>query len=212
VGDLESVVNAAGPERFALLGIEQGGAVAVAYATRHPERVSHLVLYGAYARGWQMRGNPQDAESRRALQTLIRLGWGTENATFRQLWTSLYIPEATATQWEWFNEMQRISTSPENAARLCEQWGRIDITEILPEVHVPTIVFHCENDGAVPFDEGRRLAAAIRGARFVPLPSRNHLVLADEPAWKLFLEELGEFLGWAPSARVARAPRDAAGG
>jgi pimeloyl-ACP methyl ester carboxylesterase len=123
-------------------------------------------------------------------------------STFRQLWTSIYIPEATTEQWEWFNEMQRISTSPENAARLFEEWGRIDVTGALPHIRVPTIVFHCEHDGAVPFEEGRRMASAIPGAQFVPLPSRNHLVLADEPAWKLFLEELGRFLGWHPSVRA----------
>jgi pimeloyl-ACP methyl ester carboxylesterase/DNA-binding winged helix-turn-helix (wHTH) protein len=202
LGDLESVVEAAGAERFALLGISQGGAVAAAYAARHRDRVSHLVLYGAYARGWKMRGNPQDAESRRAMITLTRLGWGTENASFRQLWTSMYIAGGTAEQWEWFNEMQRISTSPENAARLYDQWGKIDIMEILPQVRVPTIAFHCERDRAVPFEEGRRMASAIPGARFVPLPSRNHLVLADEPAWQLFVEEVGGFLGWQPSVRT----------
>ena len=122
----------------------------------------------------------------------------------------MYIPGGTAEQWEWFNEMQRISTSPDNAARLYEQWGKINITEILPQVRVPTIVFHCEHDRAVPFEEGRRMASAIPGAQFVPLPSRNHLVLADEPAWELFLNELGEFLGWLRSVRAGGGPRDVA--
>jgi DNA-binding winged helix-turn-helix (wHTH) protein/pimeloyl-ACP methyl ester carboxylesterase len=202
LGDLESVVEAAGAERFALLGISQGGAVAAAYAARHPDRVSHLVLYGSFARGWQLRDDPQDVESRKALATLIRLGWGNEHLVFRQLWTSLYIPEGTPEQWEWFNEMQRISTSPDNAARLFDHWGRIDVREMLAQIRVPTIVFHCEGDAAVPFEEGLRLASAIRGARFVPLPSRNHLVLAEEPAWKLFLEELGRFLGWHSSVQA----------
>jgi pimeloyl-ACP methyl ester carboxylesterase len=201
--DLESVVEAAGADRFALLGISQGGAVAAAYAARHPDRVSHLVLYGAYARGWQLRGNPHDEESRRAMSTLMRLGWGTEHPAFRQLWTSIYIPEATTEQWEWFNQMQRISTSSENAARLFEEWGRIDVTGALPHIRVPTIVFHCEHDRAVPFEEGRRMASAIPGAQFVPLPSQNHLVLADEPAWGLFVEEVGGFLGWHPAVRTA---------
>ena len=129
-------------------------------------------------------------------------GLGTQNAAFRQLWTSSFIPEGTNEQWEWFNELQRISTSPENAARLEEEWGKIDIREILPQVRVPTIVFHCDRDRVVPFEDGRRMAAAISGARFVPLPSGNHLVLADEPAWKMFLEELGGFLGWHPSGRA----------
>lgn len=212
VGDLESVVDAAGPDRFVLLGTSQGGAVAAAYAARHPNRVSHLVLYGAYARGWQMRGNTQDEEGRRALMALTRLGWGMENAAFRQVWTSMYCPDATAEQWGWWNEMQRVSTSPENAARLFEQWGTIDITEALPQVRVPTIVFHCERDRAVPFEEGRRIASAIPSARFVPLPSRNHLLFADEPAWELLIGQVGEFLGWAAGSHqktgLSAAPDD----
>jgi pimeloyl-ACP methyl ester carboxylesterase/DNA-binding winged helix-turn-helix (wHTH) protein len=203
LGDLESVVETAGVERFALLGISQGGAVAAAYAARHPERVSHLVLYGTYGRGWELRGDLEDIESRRAMLTLIRLGWGAEHPLFRQLWTSRYIPDGTADQWEWFNQMQRISTSPEIAARLVETWGRIDVTGILRDIRVPTIVFHCEHDLAVPFEEGRRLASAIPGSQFVPLPSRNHLVLADEPAWGIFLQELGAFLGWSAQPALA---------
>jgi pimeloyl-ACP methyl ester carboxylesterase len=114
-----------------------------------------------------------------------------------------YIPDGTADQWEWFNQMQRISTSPEIAARLVETWGRIDVTGILPDIRVPTIVFHCEHDLAVPFEEGRRLASAILGSQFVPLPSRNHLVLADEPAWGIFRQELGAFLGWSAQPTLA---------
>jgi len=200
VHDLETVVDASGVNQFALLGISQGGAVAAAYAARHPERVRHLILYGAYARGWELRGDPEDVESRQALLTLMRLGWGKTNAAFRQLWTSRFLPDATPEQWAWFNELQRISTSPANAARFLQEFGHIDVTGLLPSIRVPTIVFHCEQDGAIPFEEGRRLAAAIPGARFVPLPSRNHLVLADEPAWKLFVDELGRFLDWHRSA------------
>src|SRR5260370_27989021 len=131
IDDLERVVEATGPERFALFGISQGGAVAAAYAARHPERVSHLVLYGAYARGWQLRGRPQEAESRRAMSTLIRLGWGMEKPAFRQFWTSMYIPETTTEQWEWFHEMQRLSTSPPNAARLPPALGPHRLTATL---------------------------------------------------------------------------------
>jgi DNA-binding winged helix-turn-helix (wHTH) protein/pimeloyl-ACP methyl ester carboxylesterase len=196
VRDLETVVDAAGVQRFALLGISQGGAVAAAYAARHPERVSHLVLFGAYARGWHLRGNPHEIQARTALIELLRLGWGRNNPAFRQIFTTRFMPDAGPEHMEWFNDLQRISSPPENAARLLEEFGRVDVRALLPAVKVPTIVFHSEGDGAIPFDEGRRFAADIQGARFVPLPSRNHLVLAQEPAWPILLRELGAFLGW----------------
>ena len=196
VRDLETVVDAVGVERFALLGISQGGAVAAAYAARHPERVSHLILFGAYARGWHLRGNPQEIQARTALIQLLRLGWGRNNPGFRQIFTTRFMPDAGPEHMEWFDDLQRISSSPENAARLLEEFGRVDVRALLPAVKVPTIVFHSEHDAAVPFEEGRRFAAAISGAKFVPLPSRNHLVLAREPAWPTVLRELGAFLGW----------------
>jgi pimeloyl-ACP methyl ester carboxylesterase/DNA-binding winged helix-turn-helix (wHTH) protein len=196
VRDQETVVDALGVERFALLGISQGGAVAAAYAARHPERVSHLILCGAYARGWQLRGIPEEIEARSALVKLVRLGWGQSNPAFRQLFTARFIPDAGATEMEWFNDLQRISASPENAARFMEEFSRVDVRPVLADIKVPTLVFHCQDDGAVPFNEGRLLAAGIRGAKFVPLPSRNHLVLEHEAAWTIFLREMGEFLGW----------------
>jgi DNA-binding winged helix-turn-helix (wHTH) protein len=196
IEDLEAVVQATGVERFALLGISQGGAVAISYAARHPERVSHLVLYGAFARGWMYRGSQEEIERRRALSTLIRLGWGTNNPAFRQMFTNTFIPEASQEQMDWFNELQRISASPDNAAELFLAAGQVNVVDELSKIRVPTIVFHCEGEMAVPFDEGRFLAASIPGARFVPLPSRNHLVLPTETAWPLFLRELGSFLGW----------------
>ncbi|MEZ5293891.1 MAG: alpha/beta fold hydrolase [Vicinamibacterales bacterium] len=196
VRDQEAVVDGLGLERFALLGISQGGAVAAAYAARHPERVSHLVLCGAYARGWRIRADPDERDARTALLDLTRLGWGQNNPAFRQLFTSRFIPEASAAEMEWFNDLQRVSATPGNAARLMEVLSRLDVGSVLPAISVPTIVFHARHDGVVPFDEGRRLAAGIRGATFVPLPSRNHLLLEHEPAWPLFLRELGAFLGW----------------
>jgi DNA-binding winged helix-turn-helix (wHTH) protein/pimeloyl-ACP methyl ester carboxylesterase len=201
--DQETVVDALGVERFALLGISQGGAVAAAYAARHPERVSHLVLYGAYARGWQFRGDAEEIEARTALIKLMRLGWGKNNPAFRQIFTTRFCPEAGPAEMEWFNDLQRISASPANAARLMEEFSRVDVRPLLSDITVPTIVFHCERDGSVPFNEGRLLAAGIRGAKFVPLPSRNHLVLEHEPAWTIFLRELGEFLGWPREERCA---------
>jgi pimeloyl-ACP methyl ester carboxylesterase len=196
VRDEEAVMDALGLERFALLGISQGGAVATAYAVRHPERVSHLVLCGAYTKGWRHRADAQDIEARTALLNLTRLGWGQNNPAFRQLFTTRFIPDAGSAEMKWFNDLQRVSTSSENAARLIDAFSRVDVRPLLASVRVPTIVFHAEHDGVVPFDEGRLLAAGIPGARFVPLPSRNHLVLETEPAWTIFLRELGAFLGW----------------
>jgi pimeloyl-ACP methyl ester carboxylesterase/DNA-binding winged helix-turn-helix (wHTH) protein len=194
--DQETVVDALGLERFALLGISQGGAVAATYAARHPERVTHLILCGGYARGWQLRGDPEDVEARTALIKLTRLGWGKNNPAFRRLFSTRFIPDAGPAELEWFNDLQRISASPENAARLMEEFSRVDVRSVLAEITVPTIVFHCEGDKAVPFNEGRLLAAAIPGAKFVPLPGGNHLVLEHEPAWKIIVRELGEFLEW----------------
>jgi DNA-binding winged helix-turn-helix (wHTH) protein/pimeloyl-ACP methyl ester carboxylesterase len=200
VHDMETVVDALGLERFAVLGISQGGAAAIAYAARHPERVSHLVLCGAYARGWRHRGNAEEAEARSALLGLTRLGWGQNNPAFRQLFTTRFIPDAGATEMEWFNDLQRVSTSPEMAGRLMDSFSRVDVRPLLAHVKAPAIVFHAQRDGVVPFDEGRLLAAGIPGSTFVPLPSRNHLLLEHEPAWPIFLRELGAFLGWRDAA------------
>ena len=194
--DLEAVVDAAGVERFGLLGISQGGAVAIEYSIRHPERVSHLILYGAYALGAYTRNpSPENRERRQALITLTRHGWGKDDPTFRQVWTSLFIPEGTREQWEWFNELQRASVSPENAVRILELTSHIDVVDRLPQVSVPTLVLHCDEELVVPFRMGKQLAAEIPGARFVPLRGKNHLILEHEPAWQVFLSEVREFLG-----------------
>jgi len=193
VRDLEAVVDAAGLERFALLGISQGCAVSIAYAVRHPERVSQLVLYGGYALGWAKR-DPQDKEQGDAMIALIRQGWGQDNPAFRQMFTSRMIPGATAEQMQWFNELQRMTTSPEIAARLRLAMGEIDVMSLLPQVAAPTLVLHAREDAAAPFDGGRKMAAMIPGARFVPLESANHLLLENEPAWPRFLAEVRSFL------------------
>jgi class 3 adenylate cyclase/pimeloyl-ACP methyl ester carboxylesterase len=195
VGDLETVVDAAGVERFALLGISQGCAVSIAYAVRHPERLTHLMLFGGYALGWAKRArSTEEKEQAAAMLTLMRLGWGQENAAFRQLFTSQFIPGGTKEQIDWFNELQRISTSPEDAVRNLIATGDTDVSALLGQVTVPTLVMHARNDARVPFDQGRRLAAGIPGARFVSLPSGNHLILEDEPAFPRFLQEIGAFI------------------
>jgi class 3 adenylate cyclase/pimeloyl-ACP methyl ester carboxylesterase len=199
VADLEAVVDAAGLDRFALLGISQGCAVSIAYAVRHPERVSHLVLCGGYPLGWARRaGSAAEREQGAAMVTLVRLGWGQENPAFRQLFTSQFIPDGTKEQEEWFNELQRISSSPEDAARNLIANGDTDVTALLGQVKVPTLVMHAKGDARVPFDQGRRLAGGIPGARFVPLPSRNHLILENEPAFPRFLQEIKSFLASTP--------------
>ena len=194
VQDLASVVDAVGMDRFPIMGISQGGPVAIAYAVRYPERVSHLILYGCYARGWAKRGTPEVSERWEVQKSLIKLGWGQDNPAFRQLWSSLYIPDATPEQWQWFNDLHRICTSPENAFRLLDELGKIDVVDLLKQVKVPTLVLHCRDDFVVPFEEGRRLAGLIPGARFVPLEGRNHLLLESEPAWPRFVTEVRRFL------------------
>jgi pimeloyl-ACP methyl ester carboxylesterase/DNA-binding winged helix-turn-helix (wHTH) protein len=195
VRDLESVVDANGLKRFPLLGISQGCAVSIAYTVRHPERVSQLVLYGGYARGRCRRGQPGEVEQADALLTLMRQGWGQENPAFRQIFTSLFIPDATPEQAHWFNDLQRMTTSPENAVRIRRTLDEIDVVGLLPDVRVPTLVLHCRNDAVQPFEEGRRMAAGIPGSHFVALEGSNHLILEHEPAWPRLLDEVTRFLG-----------------
>jgi class 3 adenylate cyclase/pimeloyl-ACP methyl ester carboxylesterase len=199
VDDLEAVVDAAGIERFALLGISQGSAVSIAYTVRHPERVSHLVLLGGFAVGWKKRARTEaEKEAGEAMLTLMRLGWGQENPSFRQMFTSQFIPGANKEQADWFNELQRISSSPADAARNLRASGEADVSALLSQVKVPTLVMHARHDARVPFESGRRMAAGIPGARFVPLESPNHVMLEGEPALARFLEELKAFI--APKA------------
>jgi pimeloyl-ACP methyl ester carboxylesterase len=196
VHDLETVVDAAGLDKFALLGMSQGGAVGIAYAARHPSRVTHLVLYGASALGWsKIHTSPQDVEERNAILTLTKIGWGKDDPTYRQIFTSLFVPGGTAEQASWFNELQRKSTSPETAVRYLMEFAQIDVLDQLDKVSVPTLVVHPRGDLVNRFEDGRDLATRIRGAHFVPLESKNHLLLENEPAWKDFLVETRRFLG-----------------
>jgi pimeloyl-ACP methyl ester carboxylesterase len=193
VSDLETVVDAAGVARFSLLGISQGCAISIAYAVRHPDRVSHLILYGGFALGGFKRA-PQEKEKREAMATLMRLGWGTDDPSFRQLFTSQFIPDGSKEQIDDFNELQRRTTSPECAVRYFRAVGDIDVRVLLPQVSVPTLVMHVRGDLMAPLEAGRQMAAGIRGARFVALPGHNHLFLEHEPAADRFHEEVALFL------------------
>ena len=194
--DLEAVVAAAQPaEPFALLGISQGAAACLAYAVRHPDRVSHLVLYGAYARGWSHRGMPPGEREYDAIIEAARVGWGKGIPAFRQLFTSRFIPGATSEQTDWFNELCRKSTTAEIAGDLLRARGSMNVVELLDQVRTPTLVLHGRDDAVVPIAEGRLLASSIRGAEFVELDSRNHILLENEPAWPRFCTEVLEFLG-----------------
>jgi class 3 adenylate cyclase/pimeloyl-ACP methyl ester carboxylesterase len=194
VQDLETVADAAGLDRFSLLGVSQGCSVSIAYAVRHPERVSKLILFGGYARGAARRGKPGEVEEADAIATLMAQGWGRDNPAYRQIFTSRFIPGATPEQQEWFNDLQRMTASPENAVRIRRAINVIEVEHLLPEVSVPTLVIHMREDATVPFEEGKRIAARIRGARFVPLEGRNHLIMEGEPSWPRFLREIRDFL------------------
>jgi pimeloyl-ACP methyl ester carboxylesterase/DNA-binding CsgD family transcriptional regulator len=201
LSDLEAVVDAAGVERFTLLGISQGASIAVAYAVRHPERVERMVLYGGYAQGRNLRGQRALAEM---LLSAIRVGWEDPNPAFRRMFTMRFLPEGTPEQMAWYDELQRKTTSAENAARLYAAWSDVDVTHLAPQVEAETLVAHARGDASVPFEQGRLLASLIPNARLLPLDSKNHLLLPDDPAWPVFLTQLCEFTG--RSAAAAPAP------
>jgi pimeloyl-ACP methyl ester carboxylesterase/DNA-binding CsgD family transcriptional regulator len=203
VADLEAVIDASGLDKFPLLGISQGGAACIEYATRYPDKVTHLILYGAYSVGWAQRGD-EAKRSGEALIELIRLGWGQENPAFRQLFASLFIPDATPEQIRWFSDLMRTTTKPEIAARILESFGVINVRHLLAQVSVPTLVVHARGDARIPFEQGRILAAEIPGARFVTLESRNHILMEDEPAWLRFRQCFNEFLGHPEPQAIAR--------
>jgi pimeloyl-ACP methyl ester carboxylesterase len=194
VDDLASVVDAAGLDRFDLLGISQGCSVSIAYSIRHPERVRRMVLYGGYAAGWKVRALPGEIERREAMLTLTRAGWGQNNPAFRQMFTTLFFPDASPAEAESFNELQRLSTSPANAVRLQTAFSEIDVRDLVAQVSVPTLVLHARDDAVIPVAAGRAMAAAIPGAEFVTLESRNHLLLENEAAWPRLAAGIRDFL------------------
>jgi pimeloyl-ACP methyl ester carboxylesterase/DNA-binding CsgD family transcriptional regulator len=207
LADLEAVVDAAGIERAALLGISQGGPVAIAFAARHPERVSHLVLFATFARGRLMRDpSASDREQAQLMDSLIRMGWGQGMPVFRRLFTTLFMPDATPEQMEWFDDLQRVTVDPETAARIRHARNLDEVTDQAGLVACPTLVIHARDDGLVPFAEGRLLATLVPRARFVALESRNHILLADEPAWTQFRSELRNFLGPTEVSTPAELP------
>lgn len=195
VADVEDIVGAAGIEEpFSLLGISQGAAICVAYAVKHPERVSKLVLYGGYARGPCQRGDPDRASFYKAMIEMVRLEWGSDNPTYRQVFTSRFIPGGTDEQIGWYNDLCRRTTTPEIAALLLGSRSMVDVTSLLGAVRAPTLVLHARGDAVVPITEGRILAAGIPGAQFIELDSKNHVLLENEPAWERFCDEVLSFM------------------
>jgi pimeloyl-ACP methyl ester carboxylesterase/DNA-binding winged helix-turn-helix (wHTH) protein len=213
VHDLETVVDTVGLERFPLLGISQGCAVAIAYAVRHPERVTKLVLYGGFAEGITTRARTQAEIDETTIVTRnIPLGWGHDNPAFRLFFAARFLPEGTAEQMRWFGDLQKVTTSPEIGARLLSTAATIDVTSLVTLVRAPTLVLHATGDAVASFSQGRKLAAMIPGARFVPLDSRNHILLEHEPAWSRFVDEVHRFLeddaiAAAPSPTPRRSAR-----
>lgn len=194
VSDLEAVVAATGAKRFPLLGISQGCAVAIEYAARHPEKVSHLILWGGYAAGWRVSASKEVRTEREAVITLVRQGWGREDPAYRRLFSSTFMPDATGEEMKWFDDFQRRTTSAANAARFLEVFADIDVRHRLPGIRVPTLVMHAKGDRRIPVASAGELAAAIPGAEFVAFDSDNHILLGREPASAEFVAQVREFV------------------
>jgi pimeloyl-ACP methyl ester carboxylesterase/DNA-binding CsgD family transcriptional regulator len=201
VDDFEAVLNAAGIGQFVLFGMSGvGSALAITYAVRHPDRVTHLVLYGPYTRN-RLAGtpSPEQIEEAQTRLKVIELGWPNETRAYGQFFTALHMPDASAEHFRSYNDLLRLTTSPANAVALLQAFFRIDVQEIVPKVRCPTLVLHARQDAVIPFEEGRLVAGLIPGARFVPLESRNHVLLDTEPAWQQLVDALDDFLPASPS-------------
>ena len=188
------VVDAFKLRRYAVLGISQGAATAIAHAARHPERVSKLILVGGYARGRYRRDSEKESELGKAFLTIMREGWGDENSALFRIFSSAYLPGASPEQIRWFADFQRVSSSAETAIRLRQAVDEIDLSDLLPNISAPSLVMHSRRDNVVPFDEGRRVAASIPNAKFVSLETENHIPIPSEPAWPTLLESIETFL------------------
>jgi pimeloyl-ACP methyl ester carboxylesterase/DNA-binding CsgD family transcriptional regulator len=202
IADLEAIADAAGLQRFALLGMSQGGPVAISYATRHPSRLTRLVLYGTYAVA--MDRDPEGAELEQTFLQMIKVGFARKDSTFRRVFTSLMIPGASEEQAGWLDDLQAMATCTENAVRSRAARMHVDVTDLVPGLALPALVVHARGDRMVDFARGRELAARIPGARLVTLDSDNHITLADEPAWPVFVAEIAAFL--AGDRIAARTP------
>jgi len=204
VRDLEAVVDAARFERFALLGLSQGAAFAIAYTARHPERVSHLVICGGFARGWARRSlRPEALEQMETLVKLIEQGWGSSDPSFRQVFATQFMPDASLAAVHAFNDLMPLTASARTAATIFKANSVLDVQAEARQIRCPTLVLHARGEIRIPFEEGRIIAGLIPGSRFVPLETRNHLMTEDEPAWRHFLEALAAFYppaGAAPGA------------
>jgi pimeloyl-ACP methyl ester carboxylesterase len=194
VDDLEAVADSAGLGRFALYGTSQGAPIAVAYAVRHPERVSHLILHGGYVKGRMLRVSREEREQGEALLTLIRHGWGKPGSPFIQAFSSIYIPAGTREQIASLTELQRLTTSPDNAARIRAAVDEFDVGDLIDRIAVPTLVIHARDDGVQPLDQGRELAAGINNAEFVMLDSPNHTILEQESAFEVLFRSIAHFV------------------
>ena len=195
VEDLETVVDAAGLDRFPLLGISQGAPVAIAYAVRHPERVTRLVLLGGFAQGRRARARTQEeVDLANARIELVRVGWGRPDPTYRSTFVARFLPEGTQEQWRAFDELQRRSTTANNAWRFLDAFADIDVTELAPRVTAPTLILCARREPDDVFEQSRLLAGLIPGSRLVPLDTANHLLPEQDPAWRHFLRELDGFL------------------
>jgi pimeloyl-ACP methyl ester carboxylesterase/DNA-binding winged helix-turn-helix (wHTH) protein len=201
VDDLEAVTDAAGLDRFALYGTSQGAPIALAYARRFPERVSHLILQGGYKEGRLVRASEAERASGDALLTLIRHGWGKPGSALVKAFASLFVPDGTKEEIDALAELQRITASPQNAARIREAVDHFDVGPFLGDIRVPTLVLHARNDGVQPLDQGRALAAGITNAQFVLLESANHVVLPHEPAWAAMFDAIARFIS-VPASRA----------
>jgi pimeloyl-ACP methyl ester carboxylesterase len=196
VEDLETVIDHVGLERFILLGLSQGAAQAIAYAARHPERLTHLIIYGGFTRGMLHRDNPaQQKQTLDLSRALVRDGWGSDQESYRQFFTSQFIPDGTMELHHSLNEMQRIAATPEMAERFMSEIANINVAHLLPAIKTPTLVLHPRGDLRAPLALGQEIAAGIPGAKFISLESRNHLMTANEPALRVMFNAIADFLG-----------------
>ena len=202
--DLEAVIDELGLDRFAIMGMSGNSPVAVGYAARHPERVTRLIMYGGWA-GWPQPPRRDDETNEAAYQAMVRAGWARPDPLFRRVFTNIFIPGATEQQMSWFDDLQRMSTSTENMLGARQARRATNVADLLPGIRVPTLVLHARGDTSVDFEHARALAAAIPGARLTALDSRNHILLANEPAWRVFLAEVAAFME-PDRARAAHAP------